>query len=115
MMFVNLGLFAQLLQVFGVNIFSRNETPKMEIIIIAVVLFVLNYFLFVDKGKYRSITKELKKESPKKRRTNTFILWMYVILSFDIYDFGFVLLDRPTAEQMKHLLHVRHAERFGCQ
>jgi len=94
MMFLNLGLFGLLLQLFGVNIFLRNELPKKELVIIMLGLFVLNYFLFIHKGNYRSITKELKKESPQKRRTNTFLLWIYVILSFALFAFGAIFIRK---------------------
>jgi len=94
MMFLNLGLLGLLLQLLGVNIFLCNELPKKELIIIMLSLFVLNYFLFVHKGNYRSISKELKKESPKKRKTNTFLLWTYVILSFALFAFGAIFIRK---------------------
>lgn len=85
MMFLNLGLLGLLLQLLGVNIFLRDELPKKEIVIIMLSLFVVNYFLFIHKGNYRSIVKELKKETPEKRRTNTMLIWLYVILSFILF------------------------------
>lgn len=85
MMFLNLGLLGLLLQLLGVNIFLRDELPKKELVIIMLSLFVLNYFLFVHKGNYRSIAKELKKEPPEKRRANTILIWLYVILSFALF------------------------------
>lgn len=88
MMFLNLGLLGFLLQLLGVNIFLRDELPKKELIIIMLSLFVVNYFLFIYKGNYKSITKELKKEPLKKRRANTIFLWLYVLLSFGLFAFG---------------------------
>jgi DMSO reductase anchor subunit len=85
MMFLNLGLLGLLLQLLGVNIFLRDELPKKELVIIMISLFVLNYFLFVHKGNYRSIAKELKKETPEKRRANAILIWLYVILSFALF------------------------------
>lgn len=85
MMFLNLGLLGFLLQLLGVNIFLRDELPKKELIILMLSLFVVNYFLFIHRGNYRSIVKELKKEPPEKRRINTILIWLYVILSFALF------------------------------
>jgi hypothetical protein len=85
MMFLNLGLLGFLLQFLGVNIFLRDELPKKELIIIMLSLFVVNYFLFIHRGNYRSTVKELKKEPPEKRRINTILIWLYVILSFALF------------------------------
>lgn len=97
MMFLNLGLFGLLLQFFGVNIFLRNELPKKEVVIIMLSLFVLNYFLFIHKGNYRSITKELKKESPKNRRANTVLIWLYFVLSLALFIFGAMFIRKFNA------------------
>lgn len=94
MMFLNLGLLGLLLQFFGANIFLRNELPKKELVITMLSLFVVNYFLFIHKDNYRSITKELKKESLKKRRANTVFLWSYVILSFALFAFCAMLIRK---------------------
>ncbi len=81
-MFLNLGLFGLILQLFGVNIFLRNELPKKEIVLIMLSLFVVNYFLFIHKGNFRLITKELKKESPKKKKDkyNSSLAVRYIII-----------------------------------
>ena len=94
MMFLNLSLIGLLLQFFGVNIFLLNELPKREIIIIMLCLFVLNYFSFLHKAHYKTITKELKKETPEKRKTNTILLWVYVMLSFILFAFGAILIGK---------------------
>lgn len=94
MMFLNLGLLGLLLQLLGVNIFLRDELPKKELVIIMISLFVLNYFLFVHKGNYRSIVKELKKEPPEKRRANTILIWLYVILSFALFVLSAVFIKK---------------------
>ncbi len=94
MMFLNLGLLGLLLQLLGVNIFLRNELPKKELVIIMISFFVLNYFLFVHKGNYKSIVKELKKEPPEKRRANTILIWLYVILSFALFVLSAVFIKK---------------------
>jgi hypothetical protein len=93
MMFLNLGLLGFLLQAFGIKIFLRNELPKKGLIVIMVGLLILNYFLFIHNSNYVTITKELKQETLKKRKTNTFLIWLYVVLSFALFVFGAVLLQ----------------------
>ena len=92
MMFINLGLLGLLLQALGINIFMRSEIPKKELIIIMVGLFVLNYFIFIRKSNYLTIAKEFKRETNQNRRTNTYLIWLYVILSFVFFVFGALLL-----------------------
>jgi hypothetical protein len=92
MMFINLGLLGLLLQAIGINIFMRAELPKTELTIIMVGLFILNYFIFIRKSNYLTITKELKRETNQNRKTNTYLIWLYVILSFVLFVFGALLL-----------------------
>ena len=92
MMFLNLSLVGLLLQAFGMNIFQRDELPKKELIIIMIGLFIINYFLFIRKDNYLTITKELKREAKQKRKINTYLIWLYVILSFALFVFGAILL-----------------------
>jgi hypothetical protein len=94
MMFLNLGLVGLLLQAFGMNLFQRDEVPKIELIVLMVGLFILNYFIFIYKGNYLTIIKELKKETLKIRKANTFLIWLYVVLSFALFAFGAILLKR---------------------
>ena len=94
MMFLNLGFFGLLLQLFGLNIFLRNELPKKELIIIMISLFIINYFQFIHKEVYKSIVKELKNESLKKRKINTILLWLYFILSFALFVFAAIFIRR---------------------
>lgn len=91
MMFLNLSLIGIILQFFGVNIFLRDETPKLEIISIMLSLFAFNYFQFVYKSKYIILAKLLKREDLRRRRWNTLFIWLYTIISFGIFVFGAIL------------------------
>jgi len=88
MMFLNICFLCEILQFSGIIIFLQNETPKKEIAFIMLGLFVVNYFLFIHKNKYISITKNFMKESPEKRKSNTIILWLYIALSFTMFVLG---------------------------
>ena len=66
MMFLNLGLIALLLQSFGIDIFSRESIPKKGIIIIALLILFINYFLFIKNKKYLSLKKKFEKENNPK-------------------------------------------------
>ncbi|MDD3738109.1 MAG: hypothetical protein PHP31_02290 [Lentimicrobiaceae bacterium] len=92
MMFLNLILIGILLQAIGINIFYLEKTPKKEITFIATGLMIMNYFLFIHKGKYLEITRLLEKETPKKRKINTALIWLYVILSFTLFVIGIIIL-----------------------
>jgi hypothetical protein len=59
MMFLNLGFAGLLLQLLGVNIFLRNELPKMELAIVMLSLFVVNYFQFIYKANYEFTPKSV--------------------------------------------------------
>ncbi len=79
MMFLNLLLLGLLFRFLGI---LEDPFPKKIITPFMLVLFGLNYFLFMHSGKYKSITRECEKESTKKRKKNTILLWLYTILSF---------------------------------
>lgn len=82
-MFLNIGLLLLIIQLFiDIKIFPMDVAPKNEIIIIMLSLFAINYFLFVHGEKYKLIVDEYKKEPHDTRRRNTFLLIMFVILSF---------------------------------
>ena len=83
MMYLNIGILAGIIDILGVNIFIE-DTPKTEIIVIMLVLFFINYFWLVYKGKYIRIAHKFKKEPKKKRLRNTLLLWLYVVASFVI-------------------------------
>ena len=83
MMFINLFFIGLLLQYAGlvVIIGGVEPVPKKIIIFIFLVFLGINYFLFIDSEKYKLIVKECEKENTKKRKNNTILLWLYVILS----------------------------------
>ncbi len=84
MMFINLFVLVLLFQFVGIAVFigGGEPVPKKTIIFIMLVLFGLNYFLFMHSKKYKSIAKEYENEDTKKRKINTILLWLYTILSF---------------------------------
>ncbi len=94
MMFLNLGLLGLLLQLLGVNIFLRSERPNTVLVSIMIILFVLNYFRFIHKSNYSSILKALKNEAPEKRRVNTILIWLYVILSFSLFVLSAIFINK---------------------
>lgn len=82
MMFSNLYLLAWLLQLFGLNIVLHEETPRFEVAFIGLIILFYNYFRFIYKKKFKSLVKLYSKESKQRRRRNTFLLWLYFLLSF---------------------------------
>lgn len=94
MMFLNIGLIGLLLQLFGIKIFLREKLPKIEIVLIMVSIYIINYFLLINKNKYKLIVAEFKNEDLKDRRIKTIVLWLYLILSFGFFTFGAILIGK---------------------
>lgn len=86
MMFLNLSIIALFLQLlFKIQLLNDYIILKEKIVLIMLSLFVINYFIFIDKQQYIIITKQFIKESPKRKIRNTFLLWVYVVFSFVLF------------------------------
>lgn len=83
MMFINIGIIAGIIDIFGLNIFIE-DTPKIEILVFGFLILFINYFWLVHNRKYKKIAKQYNKESKNIRSRNTLLLWLYVLLSFVI-------------------------------
>jgi len=82
-MFLNINLLIFIISLFiDLHIFPIESVPKKEVLTIAILLLILNYFSFVRNEKYKLIVEEFKNEPPHKRRRNTFLLFLFVVLSF---------------------------------
>lgn len=83
MMGINLSLFLIIIQLlFEIKIILSDNLPKKEIIVVALVILAINYFIFNYKKKYLLIIEKYNNESLKKKRINALLLWLYIILSF---------------------------------
>lgn len=79
MMALNLFFLELLFQFFGI---LEHPFPKKISTPLMLVLIGLNYFLFMHSKKYEQIARECEKESTKKRKKNSILLWLYTTLSF---------------------------------
>jgi len=98
MMYFNLLFIAFVLEIFNVHIIIRDEIPKKEAVALYFILIGINYFQFVHKEKYKKIAQKLKKETPQKRRRNTVLLWLYVVLSFVLLAFCAILAGKLNGQ-----------------
>ncbi len=81
MMFVNLIFLGLLLELIGIRVIS-GEVHTEIIYFILIGIAGLNYYLFMHSGKYKTIIKEFEEEDARNRKSNTILLWLYIILSF---------------------------------
>ncbi len=82
MMTINMISLGLLLNLVGIRIYTGKAPHKIIIVLIALAVACLNYFIFIRSGKYKTIVKEFEKEDAMNRKTNTLLLWLYFILSF---------------------------------
>lgn len=83
MMILNIGILAAIIDIIGIDIIKK-KVPKIELIILTLSVFLINYFYLVHKGKYKKIASEFKDESKSQRLRMTFVLWLYLFFSFGI-------------------------------
>jgi len=92
MMFTNFCTVGIVLQFFKfINFFFRDEVPKKELIVLMLSIGCFNFFRVISHGKYREIANSFKKEDKKTKNRNTYLLWLYTIMSF-ISFFGLAVL-----------------------
>jgi hypothetical protein len=82
MMFMNICTIGFLLEVFGfIKIFDR-QIPKIIVIIVMLIIFIVNYFQYIHNRGYNTITAEYKNEAVKRKKWNILLIWGYALLSF---------------------------------
>ncbi len=80
MMFVNLIFLGLLLELVGIRVIT-GEVHLEIIYFVLTGIAGLNYYLFMHSGKYKTIIKEFEEEDARNRKSNTILLWLYIILS----------------------------------
>lgn len=83
----NIGSLAVLIDfVTGVMLIPLG-LPKIRVVIVAITLLIIHYFLFVHKGKYKAIEKEFKEESKeeRERKGKWVLLYAFGSLAFFIF------------------------------
>lgn len=82
MMFANFYLLCWLVQILGINVIIREETPILAFSLISIMFLIFNSFRFLYKSKYLKIVSSFSNESKKTRIIRSVILYLYVFLSF---------------------------------
>jgi hypothetical protein len=60
---------------------SYQSTYKYGIIAIVIVLFIINYILFLDKIRVKEIMSRYKRESEASRKAGNFLVVLYIVLT----------------------------------
>lgn len=69
------------ISVFPVTNINFNNHYRTPLIILYIIVFIINYFLFIYKKRYKEIEKQFKNESTKNKRIGSIIVIVYVIIS----------------------------------
>ncbi len=72
------ALYIILLPVTQVNFKDQYRIP---LIILYIAVFIINYFLFIYKKRYKEIEKQFKNESTRNKRIGNAIVIAYIIIS----------------------------------
>ena len=81
----NLGIvYINVLPVTQVN---YQSSYKLGIIAIGILLFIMNYFLFLNKKRVKGIMNRYKNESETSRKTGNVLVILYVALSLALIVF----------------------------
>ncbi len=81
----NIGMiYIKILPVTQAN-FQSNY--KYGIIVIGVFLFVVNYILFLDERRVKSIVNRYKEESERNKKVGNFLVILYIVLSIGLIVF----------------------------
>jgi len=83
---VSFLIFINIIVVY-VNLFHITEVNskggyKIGILVIGLVLFITNYIVFLHKDRYKQILKRYKDETLKRKKTGSFLVILYMILTF---------------------------------
>ncbi|HFA51541.1 MAG TPA: hypothetical protein ENJ95_21205 [Bacteroidetes bacterium] len=84
--------------IFGREVVTYSTTiPRWTIAMFLIFLFVINYMIFIHKGKYKKMAKDFNKENDKTKLISTVIVWVYIIFSI-IALFGpwIILVDNRS-------------------
>lgn len=72
-----------ILYVFVFRITEANSKGgyKIGILIIGIILFIINYILFLHKNRYKQIVKRYNIESLRRRKIGSFLVILYIVLT----------------------------------
>ena len=85
LLFFNIMFIMLLLNSFTIKtLYFGSNSARIEAILTALVLYLVNYFIFIFKKKYKKIVQEFKNEKPGERFRNTIKFWAYIILSITL-------------------------------
>jgi len=85
-----LSITSTLYGLFGIKLLADNGLEKA--FSIAFLLFVLSFFLFIYRGRYKKIIATYKMETKQASRKGNLFVCLYVVLTFLMMGIGFYLM-----------------------
>jgi hypothetical protein len=81
-MYINTYSVLLLLHLLGVKILKNGLFYFNDTVMLMSVFLILNYFLFLFKGKYKRILTEFSNTAADNKKKRSIIQWSYVAFSF---------------------------------
>ena len=82
--FVGMNIIVVYSKILPITEENSQGGYKIGIGAILIALFITNYILFLHKNKYKQIIKLYKNESLRSRKTGSFVVIFYMVLSIAI-------------------------------
>ena len=86
---VNFAMIFVLL-VYGIKVLPPSTLVPEQAIFTMVLIYIVNYFLFVRNKKFLQIEERFDKDSKATKRIKSLLVWLYIILTFVLF---FVVLE----------------------
>jgi len=78
---VGLNIVVIYINVFNITKENSQGSYKVGLIIIGIVLFITNFFLFLNKKRRKEIENRYKEVSIRKKKIGSYIIIFYIILT----------------------------------
>lgn len=86
--FLNINLFLGLLEIFdGPDVTFYLKENKLITILILGLIYLINRRIYLVDERYKRITEKMLNESKAQRKKHTYLVWLFVVLSFMMVAF----------------------------
>lgn len=68
--------------IFNISSRNFNHGYKVGIIVIGILLFVGNYFIFLHKDRYKKIESKFRNEPVRKKKIRGVLIIVYIVITF---------------------------------
>lgn len=67
---------------FSISSKNFNHGYKVGIIIIGILIFIGNYFIFLHKDRYKKIENKYRNEPVRKKKIRGILIGLYIVITF---------------------------------